>query len=344
MSNLTTLHVIPDDYRSMISSIVKISPNIANYYSAGLYEQEIQECDSVGTDQYICNKLITLMIGELKIMGIDAYDHLDYILEDLDTTSLLLRLRRLFDPRLFCILYNKLTDEMRSDIKGILDVTQSENIAIELLAYLQNRFPMNDDINFILDYADYFISLDVFRYYMLELIAATEAVLNNESTIADNLLPTLTTYINYMNNHRELVKHAIDSIVNFYSDVNKEFIYKKFKIYDLDLLNVDVINELAILFNPDNISEIYHTKLFKHHMETHIHHIDYFLKDNINFPNDSELVLIVSEFYAMAVEKKLDVLTILNSVIEHINFPEELNIKMLSYAKIIAPLTMENQL
>ena len=341
MSNLTTIHVIPDDYNSMIANIVKISPNISNYYASRLYEQEIQECDSVGTDQYICNKLITLMIGELKIMGIDVYDHLDFILEDLHTTSLLLKLRKIFDPRMFCIFYNKIPDEMRSDIKGILDVARDDEVLIELLVYFQNKLPMNDDVNFCLDYTDYFISIDTFKDYMLGLILQTEEVLDNESTIAENLLPTITIYLNYINNHRILVKHAMDSILNFYNKLDVKFIHNKFKTYDLDLINVDDINELAILFNPQDISEIYHTEKFKTHMKTHIHHIDYFLKDSVDYPNDSEVVLIVSEFYAMAIEKNLDVIKLLSDVIEHIKFPDSINKMMLNYAKIISPLTNE---
>ena len=331
------VRTIPDKYEEMITTIIAISPNISDYYSSKYQAQWVQECETVDTPQYTCNHLITLVIEELGDMGISVTESLDSILEDLESTLLLVHLRKLFDVKLFCTLYSQTSDEIKTRITSILENGFTDELLSDMVSALYAIFPNNEDLASIIEYEGYYISTDQFKPYLMELINLTENVLNNESTINENVLPVTITYITYVAKHKAEVKYAVDSLLEVFDELDSEYLNDKLATYDMDLLSSDNIKFCALCFDKSDISLIWKTELFKDHMRTHVHHIDYYLYNSVDFPSPNQVALIVAEFFAMATDKEIDPKKLIQDVIDDITLPDDVLKLMLEYITAIPP-------
>ena len=333
---IVPVRVIPDKYKEMITNIIAISPNISDYYSSQYQLQWIQECQTEDTYQYICNHLITLVVEELDDMGISVSESLDTILEDLDTTTILISLRKIFDVKTFCNFYSKASEEVRASLMSILENSPIDETLSTITHTLCDNFN-NDDLQNILKYEGYYISDVQFKPYLTELINLTERVLNNESTIDENILSLTSNYIDYLATHKKEVEHATTSILNIYPELDKKYIDDKLTTYDLDLLSSDNIKFCSIYFNKNDVSSLWRSSLFNTHMKTHVHHIDYYLHNNRDYPNNTQLALVVAEFFAMATDKQRDPKTLIENIIKNVDMPDTMSSLMSAYIRVIPP-------
>jgi len=322
---ITNVDSIPDSYDEMISAYIAISPNIAEYYVGEQFKLLVRECKTIATPQFICNNLTSQITAELEEMGISFEENLDMIYENLHTTSLLLVLRRLFDVRLFCTFYNRTSEEVRYHIVAILENANPDDMAIEIVEFLHSRFPSNDNLEFIIDRKDLFISTDEFRPYLKELINLTESKLDNAETIEECLITPITEFTTYLNTHKANVVFAVKSIIREEEDLNIKFLTDELTRYDNDLLATDYFNFLSIVYDKNRILELYQTDIFKKHLKRSNHHLDFY-KDTT--PTKSELVLIVSELFAMAIDFKKPTSTFIEMISKKMIFDSSINIEI----------------
>ena len=277
----------------------EISSNVSDYLDRELY------VDSFGFDSdYTTNDILaecyTIIIQELREIGVKMNDELEDLLTDWYTAKHLYHLRVLVDARTLIELCqdkdvkNKL-DQLVTSEDGVDDTLQ------DFVEFLMEKYPKETSYRYIYEFSASYYSTHRFNNHVTTILDK----LDQQDPTAD--LPNIDAALSYVQRVillRSLATKAVNMILDglqLRGTCDLKLIRKILNDYDMDKISTDDLRIYSLIDNPavevePRLEKFKEAMMLKHHQRA-MHHMEYWLKHHETPPQKENLILLVAHHY-----------------------------------------------
>lgn len=278
--------------REQFEDLRNISENVLDYLTRELYKETSGEENDYDINE-ILRDCYTILLEEIKDLGISFYISDDEILEDFYTAKHLYYLKLFLDKE---YLKNHLTEEHVDYIETLLQDASEDELFMAIYEHLSQSMH-NFEFN-MLDYLiPYIANTDKFALYIKDVVN----YIRNIDTYSEPPA-NITRMKQYIEKIMLLRKYATDTVHTILEKLpnevwNKKKIDKLLRDYDKDKLTPEDIKIYSFvdLGNVNLSLESYKNKMMFIHHSRSPHHIEYWMSDNnkdIPFTKENALLLV----------------------------------------------------
>ena len=287
-----------------ISDLQSISPIVNDFIINEKYIHSDVEEGEINVN-HIISQCYSLLISELRELGIVFSCDADEIIGDWHTARVVKYLRKHFDASTIFNFLVGLTEQQYDEFKSILDIVETEPLGNEILLanitnYMRDVYPHSEDWNVIRSNLDRIHSTHML-YEHLDAIIEDIEIRGIRSNIPEVDFDLLVKYTNKLAKHCENVEKAIITIMKWDKSLNRTELFDRIEKHDKDLTYIDSMYVLAkISIEPKELPKEMIKKakdIVTTHKRTNRHHPESFINNNFIDITREDLVEMVADMY-----------------------------------------------
>lgn len=273
-----------------------ISDNVEDYLSRELYVDSFGY-DSDYTPNDILRECYTIILQELRELGITFTAEIDDLLGDWYTAKHLYYIREIADA------YSLKEICRDEDVKNKLDTLlqapeESDDLFVALVTYLHEKHPTELRYRYAVEFSDILVASERFDQHVKCILAAS----NDYDAIATPDVKLAQSYIKKIQDIRNLVKTTVETIISslqLQTSLSNTKMNKLLDEYDLDKIAPKNLKLFSIIDNEaakelyPNLNKLRAVEMQKH-KERASHHIEYWFKHSDLHPTKEDLILLVA--------------------------------------------------
>ena len=279
---------------ALIRRCRECSQNINEYFDEFRYKGEVESQEEI-TPEYLRDKALDLMLGELKELGLSFIDT-GMLLDDPFLLEVMFRLREKFDGEAFYQFLKSLDDENYAALESTMESVESaEDYYLELVTYLHELLPADTGFEYLFRAIDYIQSDQNFTDHIGAIFNDIDTnVDSNKSLVTEENFDRYAAFLRNMDERAKVVRAIVDVVVKLELDVDVENLMQQVQQYDKDKLNPpEVLDKWVNHYSED-------ADFVKQHHEETPHHLEYYHAQSRGmrgFPSKETGIMILASLY-----------------------------------------------
>lgn len=277
-----------------------ISDNVDDYLSRELYKDSFGY-DTDYTPNDVLQECYTIVLQELRELGIQFTVDLDDLLHDWFTAKHIYYIRKIADAYELTQLCKK--EDTKNFLDTLLQAPEEESdIFVALVMHLAQKYPTEPMYRYVADFGECIQSTDRFVDHVKSIL---ESLKTQDLSVETPDIRLAKSYIAKIQGLRTFAEKATKMIIEgmqLQSSLNMKTIRKLLDEYDMDKLSPDALPLYSIIDNPEaetlypNLGTFKETMMQKHH-ERAYHHLEHWLKYRDPRPTKENLILLIAHCY-----------------------------------------------